>query len=92
MLHQLGVRYMTLTHSCNNAFADSGGIFERPVARWGGLSCVSPSSLFRQALHVEAHLANPCSPLGKELIKEMNRLGVLVDLSHVSDKTALDAL
>ncbi|WVQ85501.1 hypothetical protein IAT38_007666 [Cryptococcus sp. DSM 104549] len=69
MYHQLGVRYMTLTHSCNNAFADSAGIFGDVEERWGGLS-----------------------PLGKELISEMNRVGILVDLSHVSDKTALQAL
>ncbi|OCF32881.1 membrane dipeptidase [Kwoniella heveanensis BCC8398] len=67
--HQLGVRYMTLTHSCNNAFADSAGIFEPVEERWGGLS-----------------------PLGRALIPEMNRVGILVDLSHVSDKTALQAL
>lgn len=69
MYHQLGVRYMTLTHSCNNAFADSAGIFGDVKERWGGLS-----------------------PLGKELVPEMNRLGIFIDLSHVSDQTALQAL
>ncbi|KAK6907538.1 hypothetical protein I203_101534 [Kwoniella mangroviensis CBS 8507] len=67
--HKLGVRYMTLTHSCNNAFADSAGIFESVEERWGGLS-----------------------KFGRALVPEMNRLGVIVDLSHVSDKTALQAL
>nr|ODO02587.1 membrane dipeptidase [Cryptococcus depauperatus CBS 7855] len=67
--YELGVRYLTLTHSCNNAFADSAGIFENVEERWSGLSS-----------------------FGKELIPELNRLGIFVDISHVSDKTALQAL
>lgn len=65
----LGARYLTLTHSCHNAFADSAGIFSSPPPVHGGLSL-----------------------LGKSLVYELNRLGMLVDLSHVSDNTAKQAL
>ncbi|CUA73839.1 membrane dipeptidase [Rhizoctonia solani] len=65
----LGARYLTLTHSCNNAFADSAGISTPVPPTHGGLS-----------------------KLGEELVLELNRLGMLVDLSHTSDETALQAL
>ena len=64
-LHRLGAGYMTLTHSDNNAWADSGT--DDPVL--DGLS-----------------------PFGVEVVREMNRLGMLVDLSHVSPATMHDAL
>lgn len=63
---RLGVRYMTLTHSNHNEFADSSG---EASPRWGGLN-----------------------RLGVKVVEEMNRLGMMVDVSHVSDETFFDAL
>ncbi len=65
MFHELGVRYMTLTHGGNTAWADSAT--EAP--KHGGLT-----------------------KFGEEVVREMNRLGMMVDISHVSDGTMDDAL
>lgn len=67
--HALGIRYMTLTHTNNNSWADSSGDVNRPEGKKPGLTA-----------------------FGKQVIAEMNRLGMMVDISHVSDKTFWDAL
>ena len=61
----LGVRYMTLTHSGNDEWADAST--DKPVH-------------------------NGLTEFGKDVVREMNRLGMIVDISHVSDKTFYDVL
>jgi membrane dipeptidase len=58
--HRLGVRYLTLTHNRNTAWADSAT--DQPSH--GGLT-----------------------EFGRDVVREMNRLGMLVDLSHVAPAT-----
>ena len=58
--HDLGVRYMTLTHAKSLPWADAST--DEP--RSGGLSA-----------------------FGKQVVAEMNRIGMIVDVSHVSDAT-----
>lgn len=63
--HDLGVRYMTLTHNGTLDWADAAN----DVRRHGGLT-----------------------PFGREVVREMNRLGMLVDLSHTSPEVMNHAL
>ncbi|MEL6444582.1 MAG: dipeptidase [Bacteroidota bacterium] len=65
MFYDLGVRYMTLTHSGTIDWADSAT--DEP--QHDGLNA-----------------------FGEEVVREMNRLGMLVDLSHVSPAAMHDAL
>jgi membrane dipeptidase len=73
--YRLGVRYMTLTHTNTNHWADSSGSFFQYE--------FDPK---KYAVH------NGLTDFGREVVLEMNRLGMLVDVSHVSDKTAQDAI
>jgi membrane dipeptidase len=65
IFYDAGARYMTLTHSLNNDWADSA----TDDPKHGGLTS-----------------------FGRDVVREMNRLGMLVDLSHVSPKTMHDVL
>jgi membrane dipeptidase len=68
--YRLGVRYMTLSWSNTNEWADSSGdINDSKVEHHNGLT-----------------------DFGKQVVLEMNRLGMMVDISHVADKTFWDAI
>jgi membrane dipeptidase len=68
--YRLGVRYMTLTWSNTNNWADSSGdIDDATIKHHDGLT-----------------------PFGRQVVQEMNRLGMIVDISHVSDKTFWDTI
>ena len=64
-MYALGARYMTLTHTADNDWADS-------------------------ATDDPAH--HGLTRFGRAVVHEMNRLGMLVDLSHVSPETMKAAL
>ena len=68
--YRLGVRYMTLTWSNTNQWADSSGDIDDPK--------------------IQHH--NGLTDFGKQVVLEMNRLGMMVDVSHVADKTFWDTI
>ena len=68
--YRLGVRYMTLSWSNTNEWADASGDINDPK--------------------VQHH--NGLTDFGKQIVIEMNRLGMIVDISHVADKTFWDTI
>jgi membrane dipeptidase len=64
--YALGVRYMTLTWSNSNGWADSSGDIDDSTV---------------------PHTKEGLTEFGKDVVYEMNRLGMMVDISHVSDHT-----
>ncbi|XP_014889636.1 dipeptidase 1 isoform X2 [Poecilia latipinna] len=66
MFYQLGVRSMSLTHSCNTPWAESSTNYYKVFVRSN----------------------NSLTTFGKAVVDEMNRLGMIVDLSHTSFETA----
>ncbi len=67
--HDLGARYMTLTHAGHNDIGDSA----------------TPDDAEQEEEH------GGLSDFGEQVVREMNRVGMMVDVSHVSKNTMLDA-
>jgi membrane dipeptidase len=70
VFYKLGVRYMTLTHTNTNDWADSSGDVSDP--------------------NVKHH--NGLTDFGRKVVREMNLIGMMIDISHVADKTFYDAI
>ena len=69
--HELGARYITLSHNGHNDIADS----------------CNPREDLGDAEEEHGGL----SGFGREVIAEMNRLGILVDVSHISKNAMMQA-
>ena len=52
----------------------------------------SKDNLICDSSYDDAHTWNGLSPFGKKVVAEMNRVGIMVDISHVSDKAFYDVL
>lgn len=64
--------------------------FHRLGIRYMTLAHFRSNNFADSMTDVEAH--GGLSKLGRELVREMNRLGMMVDVSHISDKAVLDAV
>ncbi|XP_064082548.1 dipeptidase 1-like [Macrobrachium nipponense] len=71
-LRDLGVRYLTLTHTCSTPWAE----------------CARA----RETDEEDPKAPRGLTQFGKTVVREMNRLGLMVDLSHVSQATMKEAL
>ncbi|MGC3958400.1 MAG: dipeptidase [Verrucomicrobiota bacterium] len=76
-------------HSINNSLASLRMMY-RLGARYMTLTHVKNTDWADAAGDVARH--NGLTPFGEDVVREMNRLGMLVDLSHVTDAVMRDAL
>lgn len=78
-LYKRGVRYMTLTWNNSTSWATSA-MYETSSQRPSGEGAVD--SVRRKGL----------TDFGKQVVKRMNELGMMVDISHVGEQTFWDAI
>ncbi len=76
-------------HAIDNNLDVLRGFFARGV-RYMTLTHNAPTDWADSSNHSSRH--NGLTEFGREVIREMNRLGMLVDISHVSDETFNDVL
>lgn len=82
-LYRRGVRYMTLTWNNSTSWATSA-MDETPGSRqqFGADSAAAETTPRKKGL----------TDYGKQIVRRMNELGMMVDLSHVGEQTFWDAI
>ena len=78
-------------HAINNSLSNLRSFYNLGV-RYMTLTHNCDTLWAESATGVKIANISGLTGFGKEVVKEMNRLGMIVDLAHVSDKTMSDAL
>ena len=78
LFYKLGVRIVQLAHNWRNMVADGCG--------------EAPSVRTTRSGHTRAGSDVGLSEYGEEVVDEMNRLGMIVDVSHVGDRSSMEAI
>ena len=92
-IHKSGKLAALASLEGGHLIADSMGVlqaFYRMGIRYMTLAHFRSNSFADSMTDTETH--NGLSKLGRELVREMNRIGMMVDVSHISDKAVLDAV
>ena len=92
-IHRSGKLAALASLEGGHLIADSFGVlrtFHRLGIRYLTLAHFKSNAFSDSMTDTETHKG--LSKLGRELVREMNRLGMMVDVSHISDKAVLDAV
>ena len=92
-IHRAGKLAAMASLEGGHLIADSVGVlqaFHRMGVRYMTLAHFATNSYADSMTGEATH--NGLSKAGRELVREMNRLGMMVDVSHISDKAVLDAV
>jgi microsomal dipeptidase-like Zn-dependent dipeptidase len=79
-----GVVYITLCHNGDNSLCDSAKLL--------GAQSSSPAKMGARSSSPAKHTWGGVSPFGADVIRRMNELGIMVDLSHAHERSFYDAL
>ncbi len=92
-IHKQGKLAAMASLEGGHLIADSLGVlraFHRLGVRYMTLAHFASNNFADSMTGMQIHTG--LSPFGRELVREMNRIGMIIDVSHISDKAVLDAV
>lgn len=92
-IHKQGKLAAMASLEGGHLIADSLGVlraFHRLGVRYMTLAHFASNNFADSMTGMQIHTG--LSPFGRELVREMNRIGMIIDVSHISDKAVVDAV